>query len=171
MKRPLGGPFLGRFYFYAHTLQTMSKGCCIWNSFTFGILVHEKKSFTSISYINPCKMKHPFLGVGPFLGRIYFYEQTLQTISQRCCMSNIRVFGLPVHEKKIFLKFTKFYPIKCQPLNFHKLESPFPKNTSYQIWLKSVQWFWRRSCLKEKFTDGRRMDGQDMITIAKAQVS
>jgi len=34
-------------------------------------------------------MKHPI--VGPILGRFYFYVQTLQTMSQRCCMSNIRV--------------------------------------------------------------------------------
>jgi len=41
----------------------------------------------------------------------------------------------------------------CHPLDFCKLESPFPTDGSYQIWLKSVQWFWRRSHLKEKFTD------------------
>jgi len=38
------------------------------------------------------------------LGRFYFYAQNLQTMSQGCCMSNIRVFGLPV------LKFTIFAP-------------------------------------------------------------
>jgi len=53
MKHPLVGPFFGRFYFYAHIVQSMSKGCCIWNSFTFGILVHEKKSFTCISLYKP----------------------------------------------------------------------------------------------------------------------
>jgi len=42
-------------------------------------------------------MKRPL--VGPFLGGIYFYAQTLQTMSQGCCISNIRVFGMPVHEK------------------------------------------------------------------------
>jgi len=56
-------------------------------------------------------MKRPV--VGPFLGGFYFYEQTLQTMSQGCSMLNIRVFGLPVHEKKIFLNspnFTLFPP-------------------------------------------------------------
>jgi len=48
---------------------------------------------------------------------------------------------------------------------FHKLEFPFPKDTSYQIWFKSVQWFWRRSRLRTD--DGRTTDdGWDMITIA-----
>jgi len=54
-------------------------------------------------------------------------------------MSNIRVFGLPLHEKKIFLNlpnFTPFCPLlgpnRCQPLDFRKVESPFPKDTSYQ---------------------------------------
>jgi len=69
-------------------------------------------------------------------------------------MSNVRVFGLPVHEKKIFLNspnLTPFCPLwgpnRWQPLNFCKLESPFPKDASYQIWFRSVQWFWRRSHL------------------------
>jgi len=52
-------------------------------------------------------MKCPL--VGPFLGGFYFYAQSLQTMSQECCMSDIRVFGIPLHEK-IFEKFTKFYP-------------------------------------------------------------
>jgi len=110
-------------------------------------------------YIHLCKMKCPL--VGPFLGRFFFYAQTLQTMSQECCMSNIRVFGLPDHEKKIFKNSPNFTPFcslldpnRCQPLDFCKLESPFPKDAFYQIWFKSVQWFWRRICLKEKFTDG-----------------
>jgi len=31
-------------------LLTMSKGCCIWNSFTFGLLVHKKKSLNVFPY-------------------------------------------------------------------------------------------------------------------------
>jgi len=57
-------------------------------------------------------------------------------------------------------KFTPFCPLlgpnRCQPLDFRKHESPFPKDTSHQIWFKWVKWFWRWSRLKEKFTDGRR---------------
>jgi len=45
-------------------------------------------------------------------------------------------------------------------LIFAKLESPFPKDASYQICLKSVPWFWRRSYLKEKFSD----NGSDHYT-------
>jgi len=45
-------------------------------------------------------------------------------------------------------KFTKFYllgpPTGVSPLIFRKIESPFPKDGSYQIWLKSFQWFLRR---------------------------
>jgi len=77
-------------------------------------------------------------------------------MSQEYCMSNIKVqciWNTSLWEENR-LKFTKFYPLlgpnRCQPLDFHKLESPFPKDTSYHIWLKSVQWFLRRSCLKEK---------------------
>jgi len=103
-------------------------------------------------YISLCKMK--CLLVGPFLGRFYFYVQTLKTMCQGCCISNIRIFGLPLHEKKIFKNspnFTPFRPLlgpnRCQPLNFCKLKSPFAKDDSYQIWFKSVQWFLKVSVL------------------------
>jgi len=42
MKRPLVGPCLAGFYFYAQTLQTMSKGYYISNIGVFGLPVHEK---------------------------------------------------------------------------------------------------------------------------------
>jgi len=100
-------------------------------------------------------MKRPL--VGPFFGRFYFYMQSLQTMSHGCWMSNIRVFGLPVHEK-IFSNSLIFCPLlgpnRCQPLAFCNRESPFPKDAFCKIWFKSVQWFWR-SHLKEMFTDGR----------------
>jgi len=70
---------------------------------------------------------------------------------------------MPFHEKNIFKNspnFTTFCPLmdpnRHQPLDFHKIEFPFHKDASYQIWLKSVKWFWRRSHLKEKITNGRR---------------
>jgi len=70
---------------------------------------------------------------------------------------------MPVDENKIFLNSPNFSPFcPLLGLDFCKVESPFPIVGSYQIWLKSVQWFWRRNCLKEKFTD----DGQWMIPIA-----
>jgi len=41
---------------------------------------------------------------GAIFGRILFVCTNLQTMSKGGCMSNIRVhvFGMPVHEKKIF---------------------------------------------------------------------
>jgi len=55
-------------------------------------------------------------------------------------MSNIRVFGMPVHEKKIFKISPNFipfcfllFPNTGQPLDFCTFESPFPKDVSYQI--------------------------------------
>jgi len=46
-------------------------------------------------------------------------------------------------------------PNRCQPLDFCKLETPFPKDASYQR-SKSVQWFWW-SCLKDKLMMDRQM--------------
>jgi len=70
--------------------------------------------------------------------------------------------------EKDFLKFHFFLPlfypygapIGASPLIFANLNPHSPKDASYQIWLKSVQWFWR-SHLNEKFTpdDRRRTDG------------
>jgi len=75
-------------------------------------LVLESERLNAFPYITICKIKRPL--VRPFLGRFNFYAQTLQTMTNGCCMSNIRVFGLPVHEKKIFKhspKFTPFCPL------------------------------------------------------------
>jgi len=64
---------------------------------------------------------------------------------------------MPVLVKNKFYPFGSLLgPNKGQPIDFRTFESPFPKDTSYQIWLKSVQWF-----LKEKLTDDRRtMNGE-----------
>jgi len=59
----------------------------------------RRRTLNEFSNISLCKIKCPL--VGPFLGGFYFYAQTLQTMSLGCCMSNIGVFGMPVHEKKI----------------------------------------------------------------------
>ena len=40
-------------------------------------------------------------------------------------------------------------------LHLKKPESPLPRDSFYQIWLKLVQWFWRRILKCEKVTDGR----------------
>ena len=48
-------------------------------------------------------------------------------------------------------------------LHLKKLESPSPRDTLCQVWLKLAQWFWRRRWKCEKFTDrqtDRRTDGR-----------
>jgi len=95
MKRPLVGPFFGRFYFTRKVYRMMHmKFLYIWN------IGSREEEFYIFPYISLCKMKRPL--VGPFLGGFYFYEQIWQTMSQGCCMSNTGVFRLPVHEKKNF---------------------------------------------------------------------
>jgi len=102
--------------------------------------------------------------VGSFLSEFFLMRKLYKPCLKDAVCQDIRVFGLPFHEKKIFKNspnFTPFCPLlgpnRRQLLDFRKLESTYPKNASCQIWFKSVQWFWRRSRLKQKFTDGRGM--------------
>jgi len=60
-------------------------------------------------------------------------------------MPNTNAFEQVVHEKKIFKDLSNFPlfgplngPLGGQPLHFNKSESPFPRDASYQIWLKSI---------------------------------
>jgi hypothetical protein len=68
----------------------------------------------------------------------------------------------------VFLLFRHYLPLeKGYPLPLKKLESPSRKNDLCQVWLKLVQWFWRRSrkCKKlqmDKQTDGQT-DGRQVI--------
>jgi len=158
------GPFLHGFYFMLWLYKPCLKDAAYEIPLYLDYWFMRRRAFNVFPCISLCQIKRPL--VGPILGGFYFYLQSLQTMSQGCCISNIRVFEKPVH-KKIFLNssnFTPFCPLldpnRCQPLDLCKFESPFPKVASYQIWLKSIQWFWRRSRLKEKFTDdGRTPDG------------
>ena len=60
----------------------------------------------------------------------------------------------------VFSLFCNYLPLeKGVALHLNKLDSPLPKNTLCQVWLKLVQWFWRRRWKCEKFTDGGT-DGQ-----------
>jgi len=114
-------------------------------------VVHEK-IFKGICYINPYKICP--LRTWPFM--------TSRTSFEQAWIS----FQIPMHLNMWFirrlLKICQIFPLfghsncplKAQPLDF-KSESPFPSDASYQIWLKSVWWFWRRSRLKEK-VEGRR---------------
>ena len=67
----------------------------------------------------------------------------------------------------VFSLFPNDLPLeKGMVLHLNKLEFPLPKDVLCQVWLKLAQWFLRRRCKCEKFTDGktnRRTDGQQAI--------
>ena len=45
----------------------------------------------------------------------------------------------------VFSLFRNYLPLeKGRALHLNKLESPSPKDALCQVWLKVVQWFWRR---------------------------
>ena len=60
----------------------------------------------------------------------------------------------------LFLLIPNYLPFgKGVALHLNKLESPSPKDSLCQVWLKLAQWFWRRRWKYKKFTD-RQTDGQ-----------
>jgi hypothetical protein len=93
-------------------------------------------------------------------------------------------FGLLVLKKKIFKNFQRFllfrYYLPLErgyPLPLNKLETPSPKDDLCQVWLKLIQWFWRRSrkCKSlqtDRRTDRRRTMGDQKSSLElSAQVS
>jgi hypothetical protein len=73
----------------------------------------------------------------------------------------------------VILFFCYYLPLeRGNPLHLKKLESPLLKDDLCQIWLKLVQWFWRRSRKwKSLQTDGRRAKDQNSSLELSAQVS
>ena len=52
-----------------------------------------------------------------------------------------------------FSPFCNYLPLKkSRVLHLNKFESPSTKDALCQLWLKLVQWFWRRRWKCEKFT-------------------
>ena len=49
-----------------------------------------------------------------------------------------------------FLHFRYYLPLELTNVyHLNKVESPSPKDASYQFWLKLAQWFWRRRFLND----------------------
>ena len=74
-------------------------------------------------------------------------------------MPSLVEIGPVVLEKKIFnfvnvfSLFRNYLPFaKGGALHLNRFESPSPKDTLCQVWLKLVQWFWSRRWKCEKFT-------------------
>ena len=95
----------------------------------------------------------------------------LESLSYKDACARLVEIGSVVQEKRIFFNFVNVFSLfrnylpleKGGNLHLKKLESPSPKDALCQVWLKLVQWFWRRRWKCEKFIDGqtdRRTDRQ-----------
>ena len=88
------------------------------------------------------------------------FEQTWIPFNQWWFVLRWVKIGPVVLEKKIFLNFVNVFSLfhnylsleKGGALHLHKLESPLPKDTLCQVWLKLALRFWRRRWKCEKFT-------------------
>ena len=82
------------------------------------------------------------------------------------CLVEIGPLGLKkkiIKDCQCIFAISSLSPLeKCMTLHLNRLESPSPKDTLCQIWLKLALWFLRRWNY-EKFTDRRRDDGQQLI--------
>jgi len=102
----------------------------------FRSVVLEKKIFNGF-----CCMS---LRVWPFVTPGTSFEQKLKSPSPKDAQSQISMHSgqwflrrrfLKICQNFTFLPFT--WPPKRPALDLNKSESPFPRDTSYQIWLKS----------------------------------
>ena len=84
--------------------------------------------------------------------------------TQGCFVPGLVEIGPVVLEKNInifniILHFRSYLPLeKGVAIHLNKLESPPPKAALCQVWLKLIQWFWRRRLKCERFTDRRSTD-------------
>jgi hypothetical protein len=143
-----------------------------------GPVVLEKKIF---------KWPHPnftFLWLSPlWRGPGPLFEQTWIPFTQGWFVPSLIELCPGVLEKfflklQFFLLFRDYLLLeRGDPLHLNKLESPPPKDDLCQVWLKLVQWFWRRSRKCKSLqtdgkTDGRRTtDDQNSSLKLPAQVS
>ena len=99
-----------------------------------------------------------------FIGSLF--EETWIPFTQGCFVPRLLKFGPVLLEKKIFFNFINVFSLFCnylpsekgEALHLNKLESPSPRDTLCQVWLKLAQWFSRRRWKCEKFTD-KQSDG------------
>jgi len=88
----------------------------------------RRRALNVFPYISLCKMKRPL--VGPFLADFIFMESLYKPCPKDAVCHDIRVFGMPVREKKIFkihqiLRLLAPYwaPIGVSPLVFATLNA------------------------------------------------
>ena len=104
-----------------------------------------------------------------------FEQNWIQFTMPGCFVLSLVEIGQAVLEKKIlkfvnvFSPFRNYLPFgKDVALDLNKLESPSPKDTLCQVWLKLAQWFWRRRRKCENFT---MTTDNGQIVIRKAHLS
>jgi len=118
------------------------------NISAFGLRVHQK-------IFKKCPLFYPFLGVGPFMTPGTLFAQTGISLFQGHASYQISMQSDHWFVRGIFFRYPKFNIVAsfrapegtstliCAHFNPHA----FPKDTSYQMWLKSVQQFWRMRVL------------------------
>ena len=104
-------------------------------------------------------------------GQCPSFELTWTHLTQGCLMPSLVEIGPVVLEKKIcsnfinvFSLFHNYLPLEMgRALHLNNFESPSPKNALWQVWLKLVQCFLRRTWKSEKFTTTTTDNGHILI--------
>ena len=127
-----------------------------------------------------------YLIIVPWQRRGPSVDQTWTPFFQGCFVLSLVEIGTVGLEKKIlnfinvFSLFRYYLPLeKSVAFHLNIIEFPSPKHVSCQVWLKLIQWFWRRwKCknLTDRWADaqtkGRRTTGDQKNSLQlSAQVS
>ena len=114
-----------------------------------GSVVLEKRIFLISSMHFPYfVIISPWKRVGPFIWT------NLNPLDPKMLLAKFGWNWLSGSWEEDFLISSKYFPCNYLPLkkggdlHLYKLESPSPKDALWQVWLKLVDWFWRKRFFK-----------------------
>ena len=122
--------------FHLNKLKCFTTGCILPSLVEIGPVVLLKKIFIFLPFCNNLPLEGPFIWIN---------------FTHGCFVLSMVEFSKLVLERKIF-KFVNVFSLfhnylplkKGGALHLNKVDSPSAKDQFCQVWLKLVQWFWRR---------------------------
>ena len=148
-------------------------GSFIWNNLN----PHRPRIlYANFDWIWPSGYNEYFVIIPPCKRARTFICTNLNPFTKGCMVPNLVDIGpvVLIEDFKIssifFSIFRNYLPLKWGgALHLNKLESSSLKDALWQIWLKLVQWFWKRKWKCENDDDGQRTNSKKSSLEPKAQ--